>query len=86
MTGILIRSGEFGHTQRERRPCDNGDRDWRDQGHLGSRQGMPRIADYHQKLGTDKGGSLEGVLGPLEGAEPCWHVDLRLLVFRTVRE
>ena len=43
-------------TQRERRPCDVGDRDWRDQGHLGSRQGMPRIAEYHQKPGTDKGG------------------------------
>lgn len=44
----VYKKGKLGHRHTERRPCADGGRDW---SNASSRQGVPKIASSHQRLG-----------------------------------
>ena len=75
MEGDLTSTEE--ETEKERRSCEDRGRNWSD---AATSQGTP---------GTTRGWRRQGAespLEPLEGAQPCWQHDFRLLASRTVRE
>lgn len=82
LTGVPTRRGEETQKQgcfRERRH-GTAHRAWND-GAVS--QGMPKLGDSPQKLGRDKSFSPRTSEG---GAQPCHHLDSKLLNSRTVRK
>lgn len=62
--------------KKQRRPCEDGDRNWSDGS---TSQGLPRTARSHQKLAERCGMNFSSVS---RRSRLCWHLDLRLLASR----
>lgn len=81
ITGVLTRGERFEDRNTEgRRPYDDKNRDWSD---VSTSQGTPRISRNHQNREV---AMKDSPLEHSEGAGPCHHLDLGLLIFRAVRE
>ena len=82
MTGVLINRGlGHRHTHRERKPCED---EGKDHGNVSSSQGMPKIACKPPEAGGEAWNRF--LLIALGRNQPCQHLDLGLLVSRSLRQ